>query len=305
MKNSKKIFLITILSVAFIFGMFGSTFAASDTPLIDQANIALQKAEADLETAKKALTPAVQLRDALVKANTDLVIAKTFIALSMTDVTKQNLTNNFANAVNKIYSVFPFITALSPPAPQALIDTAIAAKNAILSASSLGSTFILSNTPTNLSSARTAIDIAIAAINATIAVAPPAPPLAPIQAAIDAAQVAYDKARAAIAPAVAADRVARKTSAGGLQSDAASRLNPAGITDPAKLVGRFIKILLAFIGSISLVLYIVAGFLWMTASGNTEKVTKAKSIMVWTTLGVVVMLASYMLVSFVFSAIPK
>lgn len=94
-------------------------------------------------------------------------------------------------------------------------------------------------------------------------------------------------------------------SAKDLKTDAASRLNPAGLTVPAELIGRFIKMLTAFIGSIALALYIYSGFLWMTASGNTEKVTKAKSIMVWTTLGVVVMLASYMLVSFVFNAIPK
>lgn len=86
----------------------------------------------------------------------------------------------------------------------------------------------------------------------------------------------------------------------------AKSLNKANLSTPEDLVGRFINMMLAFIGSISLVLYVVAGFLWMTASGNTEKVTKAKSIMVWTTLGIVVMLASYMLVSFLFGAIaPK
>lgn len=88
-----------------------------------------------------------------------------------------------------------------------------------------------------------------------------------------------------------------------LLADAAGSLNPAGITNPTQLVGRFIKILLAFVGSISLVLYIVAGILWMTASGVSERVDKAKKILVWTTLGVVVMLASYMLASFVFKSL--
>lgn len=93
------------------------------------------------------------------------------------------------------------------------------------------------------------------------------------------------------------------TSVKELLSDAASRLNPAGIVEPTQLVGRFIKILMAFIGSIALVLYVWSGFLWMTASGNTEQVGKAKNIMVWTTLGVVVMLSSYMLASFVFKSL--
>lgn len=88
-----------------------------------------------------------------------------------------------------------------------------------------------------------------------------------------------------------------------LKSDAASRLNPAGLTVPAKLIGRFIKMLTAFIGSIALVLYIYAGILWMTARGHSERLEVARKTMVWTTLGVVVMLASYMLVSFVFKSL--
>lgn len=83
----------------------------------------------------------------------------------------------------------------------------------------------------------------------------------------------------------------------------ATGLNKLGITNPAQLVGRFINILLAFIGSIALVLYIYSGFLWMTASGNTEQVGKAKTTMVWTTLGVAMMLASYMLASFIFKSL--
>jgi chorismate mutase len=83
----------------------------------------------------------------------------------------------------------------------------------------------------------------------------------------------------------------------------ADSLNKLGIVEPSQLVGRFIKILLAFIGSISLVLYIYAGILWMMASGASERVDKAKKILVWTTLGVVVMLASYMLASFIFKSL--
>ena len=80
----------------------------------------------------------------------------------------------------------------------------------------------------------------------------------------------------------------------------AKSLNVMGLTSVSQLIGRVIKILFAFIGSIAFVLYILSGFMWMTASGNSERVTKAKSILVWTSLGVVVMLASYLLVDFVF-----
>ncbi len=97
------------------------------------------------------------------------------------------------------------------------------------------------------------------------------------------------------------------TGAGGasvddLQTQAAG-LNKLGVSDVAGLVGRFIQILMAFIGSITLVLYVYAGILWMTASGASERVETAKKILVWTTLGVAVMLSSYVLASFLFKSL--
>lgn len=91
-------------------------------------------------------------------------------------------------------------------------------------------------------------------------------------------------------------------SVGNLKIQAGS-LNKLGIVEPSQLIGRFIQMLMAFIGSIALALYVYSGFLWMTASGNTEKTGKAKTTMVWTTLGVLMMLASYMLASFLFKSL--
>lgn len=79
--------------------------------------------------------------------------------------------------------------------------------------------------------------------------------------------------------------------------------NKGNFSSPVVLINRAIKMLMAFIGSIALVLYIYSGFMWMTASGNAERVTKAKTTMVWTTLGVLMMLASYMLASFLFKSL--
>ncbi len=76
----------------------------------------------------------------------------------------------------------------------------------------------------------------------------------------------------------------------------AAKLNPMNIGAPSDLLSRGINVLIAFMGSIAIVLYIYAGFIWMSASGNSEKVAKAKSILVWTTLGVLAMGGSYMVV---------
>ena len=90
-----------------------------------------------------------------------------------------------------------------------------------------------------------------------------------------------------------------------LFQQAATTLNPSGVTSINQFISKAINILMAFIGSITLLLYVFSGFLWMTASGNSEQVDKAKRILIWTTLGVAVMLFSYMLVSLVFNSIPK
>ncbi len=92
-------------------------------------------------------------------------------------------------------------------------------------------------------------------------------------------------------------------SADALLAEAAGSLNPAHISQPTDLIGKAIKMLMAFIGSISLVLYVYAGILWLSASGAPDRVDKAKKVIVWTTLGVVVMLISYLLVNFVFKSL--
>jgi hypothetical protein len=76
----------------------------------------------------------------------------------------------------------------------------------------------------------------------------------------------------------------------------AADLNPLNFTGPQDIFSAAINLLMAFIGSLALILYIYAGLLWMSAGGNSDKVSRAKTILVWTTLGVIVMGGSYMLV---------
>ncbi|MFA5128253.1 MAG: pilin [Patescibacteria group bacterium] len=77
---------------------------------------------------------------------------------------------------------------------------------------------------------------------------------------------------------------------------AAMSLNPADIGEPADLFARAINAMTAFMGSIALILYIYAGFIWMSAGGAADKITKAKNILIWTTLGAVAMGAGYMII---------
>lgn len=64
-------------------------------------------------------------------------------------------------------------------------------------------------------------------------------------------------------------------------------------------IGTVIAGALALVGTIFLILTVYAGILWMTASGNEEKVTKAKNIITAAVIGLIITMAAYAITSFV------
>lgn len=84
-----------------------------------------------------------------------------------------------------------------------------------------------------------------------------------------------------------------------LKEKAASKLNPSGIWTMDNLMSRGINAMAMFMGTIALALLVYAGFLWMTASGNENKIEKARTIMIWTALGTMAIGASYVFVRFI------
>lgn len=80
-------------------------------------------------------------------------------------------------------------------------------------------------------------------------------------------------------------------------------INTAGTgTGVAELIGRVIRIAMGLIGSIALVMLVSGGVLWMSAAGNSDREKKAMNILVWSGLGLGVILASFALSDFVFEA---
>ena len=71
----------------------------------------------------------------------------------------------------------------------------------------------------------------------------------------------------------------------------------------AKLVGNIIQTMLGLTGVIFIILVIVAGDLWMTAGGNAEKVSKAQHIMISAVIGLVAILAAYVVTNFVIDTV--
>ncbi len=69
------------------------------------------------------------------------------------------------------------------------------------------------------------------------------------------------------------------------------------------VVTNIIQIFLGFLGFIALVIIIYGGFVWMTSGGNQEKINKAKGILKSAIIGLVIILSSYIITSFVMNLV--
>lgn len=80
--------------------------------------------------------------------------------------------------------------------------------------------------------------------------------------------------------------------------------NTINVDTPVQSISALIiNTLFGIAGSIALVMFVVGGFMWLTSMGNEKQVARGKDIFQWTTLGVIVMFASYTLVSFLFISV--
>lgn len=80
-------------------------------------------------------------------------------------------------------------------------------------------------------------------------------------------------------------------------------LEPTGLpkTDPRVIVVNIIKLFLGFLGLFAVIMIMYAGFLWMTAGGNSDKIDTAKAIIKNAFIGILIILSSYAIVSFIFN----
>ncbi len=85
--------------------------------------------------------------------------------------------------------------------------------------------------------------------------------------------------------------------------DAAASAAQLKKAEPAAVIGSIIGYALSFIGILFMGLILYGGYLWMTSYGNTEKVTKAKELIVDAVIGLIIVVAAYTITNFVVSAI--
>lgn len=70
-------------------------------------------------------------------------------------------------------------------------------------------------------------------------------------------------------------------------------------TDVKSVVVNIIQFLLGFLAIIAIIIVLYAGFQWMTAAGNEEKITSARATLTAGLIGLVIILAAYAITSFV------
>lgn len=78
---------------------------------------------------------------------------------------------------------------------------------------------------------------------------------------------------------------------------------PEGVTSVPALIANIIKTILGIVGAVALFMFVWGGFGWLTSGGNPDKVKAGRDTLVWATIGLLVIFASYTLVDVVFRAL--
>ena len=91
--------------------------------------------------------------------------------------------------------------------------------------------------------------------------------------------------------------------AGSTNPGAAKFPDPLSGKGPQQVIGNIISAVLGVTGSIALAMFVYGGLLWMTAAGASDRVQKGKDVLIWATIGLIVIFSSFMLVKFVIGAI--
>lgn len=69
------------------------------------------------------------------------------------------------------------------------------------------------------------------------------------------------------------------------------------------IIAKIIRVIIGFLGVIALGLIMYAGWLWMTSEGNEEKIEQAKKLLTNAVIGLIIILASFAIASFILNSL--
>lgn len=87
------------------------------------------------------------------------------------------------------------------------------------------------------------------------------------------------------------------------QGETVSLTNPLGSTDINVIGGGIIATVMGVLGSITLLVFVVGGVMWLTSQGNPERVQMGSKTMLYAVIGIFVIFASYAILSAVIKGI--
>lgn len=85
-----------------------------------------------------------------------------------------------------------------------------------------------------------------------------------------------------------------------------SEVNPLGVSGVGGisiLIGRVISAILGITGSVAILMFVYGGFMMLTSAGIDQKIVAAKKIITWAIIGIMVILGSYAIVTFIFQGL--
>ena len=75
-----------------------------------------------------------------------------------------------------------------------------------------------------------------------------------------------------------------------------------GTRDLKEIIAGIVNIFLGFLGILATLTVLYGGFIWMTSNGNSEKIEKAKRLLINGVIGLVIILSSYAIARFILRA---
>ena len=81
--------------------------------------------------------------------------------------------------------------------------------------------------------------------------------------------------------------------------------NPLPSADPNELVANIIRTALGVVGALALVMFIYGGFTLLISGGSQERVKKGRDVLMWATIGLIVVFGSYGITEAIFKALSN
>ena len=107
----------------------------------------------------------------------------------------------------------------------------------------------------------------------------------------------------AAVPTVALAANSKHTVCQALGSDPNCETNPHGTTSVNKIIKAIVNVLSWVVGVMSVIMIIVGGFRYVTAGGDSNRVTAAKNTLIYAIVGLVVAVSAQTIVHFVLNQV--